>query len=331
MNPKSLFGAGKDTRFQLAMGSVAVVSTVVAILATQHPEKAFAALQRKPLVYTQAVKAKEISDILTYPARVEPRIRASVVAENDGVVSKIYATLGRTVKSGTPILVIRNTDPVYQYAPMVVPAPVAGVVSRVDVTEGSRVARGDKLVMVTDPDQARVVVEITAEDVGKIKPGLTAELKLPGDTASESGLKVRVKGISPFVDPSTGTASCELELVHDSKSKKHLPVLGVIGRVIFSVNSHKGISIPDSAITYRGKDPFVRVVNAGKAKLVAIETGHKEAGIVEILHGLKSGDQLIERTTGFVADGEAVDAQALDGAKESDKSEADKKVEAAHG
>ena len=325
MNPNSRMGSGKKARFELMIAVLAIIGTIMAVVATQHPERVFAAVQRKPLVYTQAVKSKEISDILTYPARVEPRIRASVVAENDGVVSKIYATLGRTVKSGTPILVIRNTDPVYQYAPMIVPAPVAGVVSRVDVTEGSRVARGDKLVMVTDPEQARVVLEVTAEDVSKIKPGMTAELKLPGDAATEKGLQVRVKGISPFVDPSTGTASCELELVHDSKSKKNLPALGVIGRVVFSVNVHKGISIPDSAITYRGKEPFVRVVTAGKAKLVAIETGHKEAGIVEILRGLKTGDQLIERTTGFVADGEAVEAQDVD------KDEASKKIDAAHG
>ena len=314
-----------ESKFRLALGGIAVFATLIAVIATQHPERAFAAIPRKPLVYTQSVKSKELSEVLTYPARVEPRIRASVVAENDGVVSKIVASLGRTVKAGAPILVIRNSDPVYQYAPMVVTAPVAGVVSRVEVTEGSRVARGDKLVMVTDPEQARVVVEVTAEDVSAIKPGLTAELKMPGAASSDQGLKVRVKGISPFVDPATGTASCELELVRDAKSKKTLPPLGVIGRVIFNVNVHKGVSIPDSAITYRGKDPFVRVVAEGKAKLVAIEIGRKEAGHVEILRGLKSGDQLIERATGFVSDGEAVEAQDVE------KVEANKKVDATHG
>lgn len=274
------------------------------VLATQV---AFAAIPKKPVVFTKPVQLTELSETLTYPARVEPRIRASVVAENDGVVSKIMAPLGRTVKVNAPILVIRNTDPVYQYSPMVVTAPVAGVVSKVDVTEGSRVAKGDKLVMVTDPDQVRVVVEITAQDVSSIKPGLQARLKMPGKDEDEGAL-VRVRGMSPFVDPATGTASCELEL--DKKSKKDdLPPLGLIGRVLFKVNPRKGVSIPDSAITYRGKEPFVRVVADGKAKLVAVKVGRKEAGQVEVVKGLKEGDQLVERSSGFIADGEAVDVQ----------------------
>ncbi len=266
---------------------------------------ASAAIQKKPIVFTKSIQLIELSETLTYPARVEPRIRASVVAENDGVVTKIRAPLGNTVKAGSPILVIRNTDPVYQYSPMVVTSPVAGVVSRVEVTEGSRVARGDKLVMVTDPDQVRVVVEVTAQDVASIKPGLQAELKMAGQ---EDGLKVRVRGISPFVDPATGTASCELELDRKA-SKKSLPPLGVIGRVLFKVNVRNGVSIPDAAITYRGKEPFVRVVADGKAKLVPVKIGRKEAGQVEVLKGLKAGDELVERSSGFVADGEAVEVQ----------------------
>ena len=285
--------------FTLALGSVAS-----------------AAIPKKPVVFVNPVKLTELSETLTYPARVEPRIRASVVAENDGVVSRIIAPLGRTVRAGAPILVIRNTDPVYQYAPMNVTSPVAGVVSRVEVTEGSRVARGDKLVMVTDPDQVRVVVEVTAQDVSSIKPGLQAQLKVPGQAESEPGLKVRVRGISPFVDPATGTASCELELDKNAK-KSSLPPLGVIGRVLFQVNVRKGVSIPDAAITYRGKEPIVRVVSEGKSKLRSVQVGRKESGLVEILRGLKAGDQLIERTSGFVADGEDVEVQTTKSSTES--------------
>lgn len=266
-----------------------------------------AAVSKKPVVFVRQAKLSELSETLTYPARIEPRIRASIVAEADGVVTKIIAPLGRAVKAQAPVLVIRNTDPVYQYSPMTVVSPVPGVVSRVEVTEGSRVARGDKLLMVTDPDQVRVVVEIAAQDVSSIRPGMLAELKAskPGGEA----LQLRVRGISPFVDPATGTASCELE-VSKAKDRTQLPPSGVISRVTFRVNKRKGFSIPESAITYRGKDPFVRLIADGKAKLVAVTLGRKEAGMVEIIKGLKSGDQLIERASGFVADGEAVDIQS---------------------
>ena len=155
---------------------------------------------------------------------------------------------------------IRNTDPIYEYAPMVVTSPVSGVVSRVDVTEGSRVARGDKLVLVTEPSQVRVVVEIPAQDVRSIERGQIADLSLPGhivDPAageSKDNVQLKVKGLSPFVDPQTGTASCELEVANGKQNFKNLPPAGAIARVTFKVNIHKGFSVSDDAITYRGKN-----------------------------------------------------------------------------
>ena len=288
-----------------------------------------AAIEKKPVVFIRPVQLQELAETLNYPARVEPRVKASVTAEVDGVVTKITAPLGSVVKARSPLLVIRNTDPVYQYAPMVVVSTVSGVVSRVEVTEGSRVARGDKLVLVTDPDHVRIVVEVTAQDALAIKPGLEAELK-PASGEGQKPLKLKVQGISPFVDPATGTASCELDVekmpapqtkkVGEKKSDKtepatevaRLPQLGMIGRVSFRVNVRKGISISDSAITFRGHDPFVRIVVDGKAKLVAVTLGRKESGSVEILKGLKAGDQVVERASGFVSDGEAVDVQVAD-------------------
>ena len=286
---------------------------------------ALAAKPAKPIVYVQKLESTELSETLTYPARVEPRIKAEVASEADGIVSKIDAPLGTRVKAKTPLLVIRNTDPVYQYAPQVVVSPVAGVVSRVDVTEGSRVARGDKLALVTDPAQVRVVVEIPAQDVRLIHQGQMAELRIPGemnDGANGGVTALKVRGLSPFVDPATGTASCELELApisrlaanpktaKDAKGHKAavavLPPAGSIARVTFKANVRNGLSVDEGALTYRGRDPFVRLVREGKAVLVPITLGRKQAGMVEILKGIKAGDQIVQRSSGFISDGEAV-------------------------
>ncbi len=267
-----------------------------------------AAINKKPVVFVQKVASRELSESLTYPARVEPRTKAAVVAEADGVVTRIIAPLGSSVRTRSPLLVIKNTDPIYQYSPMVVTSTVDGVVSRVEVTEGSRVSRGDKLLLVTDPEQVRVAVEVTAQDLPSIKPGMTAELRSSSDDGEPVILKV--KGISPFVDPATGTASCELELEKKKGTAQKLPPVGVIARVHFKANVRKGISIADSAITYRGKDPFVRVVTDGKAKLVPVRIGNKQSGVVEIVKGLKDGDSVVERASGFIADGEEVEVQS---------------------
>lgn len=269
--------------------------------------------EKKPIVFVKPAELTELAEVFTYPARVEPRIKASVLAETDGVVSKIISPLGREVKPRTPLLVIRNTDPVYQYSPMIVTSPVAGVVSRVDVTEGSRVSRGDKLALVTDPGQIRVTVELTGQDVVSIHPGLAADLQFQSAGSGVEPIQLRVRGVSPFVDPATGTATCELELAKIKGAKKPTLPAGMIGRVSFRVNVRKGFSISDSALTYRGKDPFVRIIVDGKAKLVPVTLGRKQAGMVEIIKGLKVGDKVVERSSGFVADGEAVEVQSASG------------------
>ena len=294
--------------FHLAKRLVAVIGLLIFVGAVWG-EPVFALAPPKPIVFINKIKPVELAEVLTYPARIEPRIRASVVAEADGVVTRIIAPLGKPVKAKSGLLVIRNSDPVYQYAPMIVTSPVAGVVSRVEVTEGSRVARGDKLVLVTVPSDVSVVVQVPAQDLRSIHPGSTAELTIPGEMSLSGPIKLKVKGLSPFVDPGTGTAACELEPVSSKDSFKSLPPAGAIARVTFRVNVRTGISITDNAITYRGKDPYVRVVRDGKSRLVAITAGRKQGGMIEVLKGLREGDNVVERTSGFIADGEAVDVQ----------------------
>lgn len=250
-------------------------------------------------VVVQSVAPIDLSDDLTYPARVTPKINTVILAETDGVVSKIQAPLGQSVKPGARILTITHTDPIYQFAPFKVTAPVAGIVSSLDVTEGSQVTKGQRLAAVTDPQHIRFNVEIPASDLAAISRGLKGTFRI-ASTGQETSIIVR--GVSPFVDPATGTASAELEPV----SGKSAIAPGVIGQVNFRANLHKGISIPEYALYYIGDDTFVRVLVAGKVKQIKVKVGSRSRGNLEILDGLKGGMTLIERTSRYVVDGEAV-------------------------
>ena len=72
-----------------------------------------------PTVITHAAKLTDLSDILSYPARIESKVNSRLYSESDGVVTKIIAPLGSQVHRGSKIAIVRHTDPVYQYAPMV--------------------------------------------------------------------------------------------------------------------------------------------------------------------------------------------------------------------
>ncbi|MEZ4752173.1 MAG: biotin/lipoyl-binding protein [Bdellovibrionota bacterium] len=106
---------------------------------------AWGAKPDKPVVFVTQAEKKEISDLLSYPARITSKINATILSESDGVVSKIQKPLGSLVKRGEELLRVEHTDPIYQYAPVQVTSPVNGVVSAVEVTQGSQVKQGQSL------------------------------------------------------------------------------------------------------------------------------------------------------------------------------------------
>lgn len=261
-------------------------------------------------VLTKKLEFAELADTLVYPARVLSKVNTTILAETDGVIASIPAPLGTAVKRGQKMLVIQHTDPVYRYAPFSVVSPVEGVVSAIEVTQGSLVARGQKLGSVTDPSKILVKLEIPAADLARFRSGIEGEFSISRENAQS--LKVIVAGLSPLVDPTTGTASADLEILKSEKAS--LPPPGTLGQVRFRLNVRKGYSIPETALFYKGEATFVRLLQESAVKFVEVKTGRKERGQVEIMPA--QADQpfppnpvLIERTSRFIGDGEKVEIQ----------------------
>jgi multidrug efflux pump subunit AcrA (membrane-fusion protein) len=267
------------------------------------PARASAEQTKPAVVVIQSLKYSEIYDSLSFPARVVPVVNTSVLSETDGVVTQVYAPLGKKVGKRDRILTVKHTDPVYQYAPVQVIAPVTGVISQLEVSPGSQVTKGQKLAVVTDPTRVRVTMEVPALDLGSLHEGMNGEFKFSG---KEEWAPVRVSGISPFVDPATGTALCELEVLSTKVGPAQLIPPGTLGQVSFKLNLRQGLSIPEYALNYKGTEPFVRIVNEGKAKTVMVKLGKKHRGRVEILDGLSENAKLIERTARYLSEGDDV-------------------------
>lgn len=256
--------------------------------------------KEKPVVSLKKLQLEELFDQFSYPARVVPKVNAAVLSDSEGVVTKIYAPLGTRVKKGERLVQVKHTDPVYQYAAAYVRAPVDGVVSVLNVREGTQVTKNQDLLTVTDPNQVRIVVEIAALELNAIQTGAKGEFRVAG---REEPIAVNVVGVSPFVNPATGTATCELMLA-DVKAQLNP---GLVGQVSFKTNARRAIVVPDHALYYKEGNTYLRVVGDDKiARHVAVTIGRKQRGMVEILKGVTEGQAVIERTSRFVGDGQEV-------------------------
>ena len=260
---------------------------------TQEPPKA-------PMVMTEQAEAKPLFDSLLYPGRVDAGSQAAVLSETDGLVTTIKTALGRAVQKGDVLMLIENPDPVYRYAPVSVTAPVGGVISFLDANLGNRVERGRKLAIIADVRSVKILVEATSTDLANLRVGQSGEF-----TWGDKSATVKISAISPVVDPATGTATVELA---PSGGDRLMP--GLMGRVEFRVRERKGIEVADSAIVFKGTDPYLRVVSGNVAHWKPVKTGTSAGGMTEILDGVKSGEQIIIRATAFISDGNPVQVEA---------------------
>lgn len=272
----------------------------------------------KAKVILQIMATSEDTRRLLVPTRVEAKVASLVTAEAEGFVTRIVKPLGSRVKSGDVILFVENKDPAFTYAKVPVRSPVSGVVSQMMPSLMSRVSRGDKLFVVMDPRELKLTAEIPGSDLSLVAPGATGVFKLNLD--DKEGSPIRVSGISPLVDPRTGTASAELEFVVAKTAQKNkgkelapiaLPSIGMVGHALFEMSRGKVLLIPESALGYSDGKPMVKVVDAeGLARRKPIELGEQKESLLVVKSGLEAGEKLILRSNRTVKDGEAVEVDS---------------------
>ena len=268
-------------------------------------------------VVVQTLATTEEADVLLFPARIQSAVQTKILAESEGVVRLIPVHVGQTISKRDRVMTLKHTDPVYQYAPVKVTSPVAGVVSSVEVTEGTGVTKGQWLATVTDPSRLKIAIEIPAQDLAKVRPGMVGEFRsAPGAEAKE----VAVVGVSPLVDAKTGTAPADLKFV-TKKVEGASPVPpGTLGQVVLRANLHPAVLISEDAVIYRDGKTMLRKLEGDRMKLVAVELGDRRRGSVEVKKGVAAGDRVITRASRFVSDGETVKVEdEKAGEKESPK------------
>lgn len=261
----------------------------------------------KAKVIVQELKPTDDLKRLLVPVKVEAKVSSLVTADSEGFVTKIVKPLGSRVKAGEVVLYIENKDPAFTFAKVPVRAPVAGVVSQLYPSLMSKVARADKLFVVMDPRDLKLTAEIPGSDLALVAPGTKGVFK--AQLESEGGAAITVTGISPLVDPRTGTASAELEFAKAEKGKSlDLPSIGMVGHALFEMSRGKVLLIPESALGYSDGKPTVKVLGSdGLVKRKPIELGEQKESLLVVKNGLSAGEKLIVRANRGVKDGEAVD------------------------
>lgn len=177
----------------------------------------------------------------------------------------------------------------------------AGVIASVDVQQGDIVAAGAPVIHLSDKRALRVRVGVEPTDLAEMSEGQKVEITAVYDPSiTTTG---RVSKLVSQVDPQTRLGQALVDL---DGSANLLP--GATVRAAIEVDRHPGaLAIPRSAVLQdEAGTPYVFIVIGGKASRVVIKTGQDDGKRVEVVDGLKAGDQVVVEGNYELEDGMAV-------------------------
>jgi membrane fusion protein, multidrug efflux system len=176
-----------------------------------------------------------------------------------------------------------------QLQKMRVKAPFTGTI--VDLpyyTPGNRLNSGTIMVSIMDYSKLYMDVNLAEKNMGTIKPGqqvLVTNYTLPGDT-----LEGAVTQLSPAID--ADTRSFKGTITVNNPQLKLRPGMYVKGEIVVAA-ANKSVVVPKNIITSRQQGNFVFVVEKGIAYERLVQFGIENTADVQIVSGLKLGDQLV--------------------------------------
>ena len=190
---------------------------------------------------------------------------------------------------------------------IVLRAPRSGEIAEKMVTEGQAVQAGDNLFLIADRSALWVDLAVFEADARMLELGMPVRVRvdaLPGRTYDG-----RVTFIHPAVDEKTRTLTARVEIAN--RDRRLRPGMFVAAEL--QPAATKRLSVPLTSVLPTGTQNLV-FVNRGDGQFVPreVQVGTRGDSLVEIVDGLKPGDQVVASAT-YLLDSESNLASAMQG------------------
>lgn len=173
-----------------------------------------------------------------------------------------------------------------------------GIISDVKVLEGSTAVQGGELFTLVSNQDVKVRLEVPANDFDNLVEGNSAKITIGKNT---------YQGSLESVDKIALTNEKGSSVIHADVSISNPDeeiCVGVGAKVTMMVAEKKDVPyLPNEVVNTSTEGDFVYVIRGGEVKRQAVELGIASDSSVEILDGLKEGDEVISDVSGNVREG----------------------------
>lgn len=181
------------------------------------------------------------------------------------------------------------------------PAPVTGVVTMKNVVEGQMVKAGDEMFRFVDLSTVWIIADVPEQDVGLVKVGQTAKVKLrafPNDV-----FEGQVTFILHELEMATRTAKVRIEVKNPEHRIRHEMFAEV--EIDASNTDPDRLVVPVSALLDSGNRQVVLIDKGdGKFEPRDVKVGDRSDGFIVVNEGLNDGDKVVV-SANFLLDAES--------------------------
>jgi RND family efflux transporter MFP subunit len=187
-------------------------------------------------------------------------------------------------------------------------APIDGTVDEVRIREGETAAAGMGAFRLVQLSRLKITADLAENNISRIKRGDKVRVAIP---ALGREFESRVSAVSQVIDPSNRTFEVEIAVAEAGGTLKP-NMLAVV--TINDYTNPAALVIPANVVQQTGTETFLFIAAQDNGRWTArkrtVRTGEYQAGRVEILEGLASGERVI--TFGFqnIADGQLLSIAA---------------------
>jgi hypothetical protein len=240
------------------------------------------------------------------------RVTGSLVAQKEAVVTllpndrviEVLATEGDRVEADKAVARVERQMPdparpgTMKTETVNLTASVAGVITQASAFLGSASPMQPlPLFTIAVDGDIELEAEIPSVHAPQLSPGQTVRVQV-GDLGELSG---RVRLVPAEINQKTQLGRARISLDRDSQLR-----LGMFARATISADRSCGISVPNSAITYRTGGASVQVVRRNMIETRNIQVGIHSDTDTEVRKGLNEGDQVVANAGTSLHDGDAV-------------------------
>lgn len=183
-------------------------------------------------------------------------------------------------------------------------APASGRVLSITQQSERTIAAGAALMTIGDPLQMEAVVDVLSVDAVKIRPGMRMLLRDWGD---DTPLEARVRLVEPVAFTKISALGIEEQRVHViADPVGSLWPLGEDYRIqgnILLWQQDAVLKLPGSSVFRVGNEWRIFVAERGRARERSVIIGQRNRDEVQIIRGLREGEQVIRFPSRQVSDG----------------------------